>query len=260
MILEAHGKQHYEEGTGYFKNTLKKNKVNDAQKRKLALDHGITPERYFEINCKKSETEAIKADLLRSSLSQILKCDLVGLDWIELTKAAWKSEKLNILEMSVKNPEMSVRALAEHFGVSRDLVKEIQVNAGIYDSQKERKLGVKRQQARYHHRTQARNEKICQLKKDYPQASTQEIAELVGMERHAVYRILKQSGLYDEQTEKQNKNNKISTSKKRIKDCDIQTICQMKQDHPLLSAREAGRLTGHSHSTILSIWREFGLA
>ena len=63
VILEAHGKQHYEEGTGYFKNTLKKNKVNDAQKRKLALDHGITAERYFEINCKKSETEAIKADL-----------------------------------------------------------------------------------------------------------------------------------------------------------------------------------------------------
>ena len=80
------------------------------------------------------------------------------------------------------------------------------------------------------------------------------------MERHAVYRILKQSGLYDEQTEKQNKNNKISTSKKKIKDCDIQTICQMKLDRPLLSAREAGRLTGHSHSTILSVWREFGLA
>ena len=59
---------------------------------------------------------------------------------------------------------------------------------------------------------------------------------------------------------KQNKNFKISMSKKRIKDCDIQTICQMKQDHPLLSAREAGRLTGHSHSTILSVWREFGLA
>lgn len=260
VILEAHGKQHYEEGTGYFKNTLKKNKVNDAQKRKLALDHGIAAERYLEINCKKSETEAIKADLLRSSLSQILKCDLAGLDWIELTKAAWKSEKLNILEMSVKNPEMSVRALAEHFGVSRDLVKEVQVNAGIYNSQKERKLGVKRQQVRYHHRTQARNEKIRQLKKDRPQASTQEIAELVGMERHAVYRILKQSGLYDEQAEKQNKNFKISMSKKRIKDCDIQTICQMKQDHPLLSAREAGRLTGHSHSTILSVWREFGLA
>ena len=103
-------------------------------------------------------------------------------------------------------------------------------------------------------------EKICQMKKDRPQASTQEIAELVGMERHAVYRILKQSGLYDEQAEKQNKNFKISMSKKRIKDCDIQTICQMKQDHPLLSAREAGRLTGHSHTTILSVWREFGLA
>ena len=57
-----------------------------------------------------------------------------------------------------------------------------------------------------------------------------------------------------------NKNNKISTSKKKIKDCDIQTICQMKLDHPLLSSREAGRLTGHSHSTILSVWREFGLA
>lgn len=198
--------------------------------------------------------------MLRSSLSQILKCDLAELDWVELTKVAWKSEKLNILEMSVKNPEMSVRALAEHFGVSRDLVKEVQINAGIYDSQKERKLGVKRQQVRYHHRTQARNEKICQMKKDRPQASTQEIAELVGMERHAVYRILKQSGLYDEQAEKQNKNFKISMSKKRIKDCDIQTICQMKLDHPLLSAREAGRLTGHSHSTILSVWREFGLA
>ncbi len=78
------------------------------------------------------------------------------------------------------------------------------------------------------------------------------------MERHAVYRILKQSGLYDEQAEKQNKNFKISMSK-RIKDCDIQTICQMKQDHPLLSAR--GRPINRSQSQYNFIrLEEFGLA
>lgn len=119
--------------------------------------------------------------------------------------------------MSVKNPEMSVRALAKYFGVSRDLVKEVQVNAGIYDSQKERKLGVKRQQVRYHHRTQARNEKICQMKKDRPQASTQEIAELVGMERHAVYRILKQSGSTTNRQRNKTKIIKFPRLKRKLK-------------------------------------------
>ncbi|WP_370777404.1 hypothetical protein [Holdemania massiliensis] len=255
-IIEAHGKQHYEEGTGYFKNALKKNRTADLHKKQLACDHGIPPFRYIEINCRKSETEFIKNNLLRSPLPALLNSDLTELDWLQITRTAWKSEKLSILAYSLDNPDKSVRNIAKHFGVGRDLVKEVQVSAGIYDAAKERKLGVKRQQAFYADRTKLRDEKICQLKRSHPQFSTQDIAERVGMERHAVYRILLRKGLYDDQTEKANKHLKISASRKRIKDSEIRQICQLKLDNPEISAREAGRMTGHGHSTIMRIWSD----
>lgn len=80
ILIEAHGKQHYEQGTGYYRNTLEETQKNDDRKRSLALENGIAAEKYIVINCRKSETEYIKNSILQSGLPELLGADFGGLD------------------------------------------------------------------------------------------------------------------------------------------------------------------------------------
>lgn len=258
-IIEAHGKQHYEKGTGYYKNTLEKTQKNDAIKKELALKNGISVSNYIVLNCRKSETEYIKNSILKSPLPEILNANFEEIDWVNLTQIAWKSEKLSILKFCRDNPHASVREIAKQFGVSKDLVKEVQVNAEIYDVDKERKLGVKRQQELYYLKTKNRDAQICRLKEENPLYSTSDIAEIVGMERHAVYRIFKRNNLYDAQQEKQNKYLKIASARKKTRELDYDRICQYKISTPSLSARQVSILTGHTHGYVIKIWKENNL-
>ncbi len=259
ILIEAHGKQHYEQGTGYYRNTLEETQKNDDRKRSLALENGIAAEKYIVINCRKSETEYIKNSILQSGLPELLGADFGGLDWLELTQRAWKSEKLEILAYCKQYPQVSVREIAECFGVSRDLVKEVQVQAGIYNAGKEKELGRKRRRERYRLRTQERDAEICRLKATHPTCSTRDLAELVGMDRHSVCKILKRTGVYDPALEQKNRAFKISAARKRARAEEDGYICQYKAEHPDVSAREMGRLTGHSHGYIIRIWKEHHL-
>ena len=185
--------------------------------------------------------------------------DFSGLDWLALTQTAWKSEKLSILECSKENPNLSVRELSDIFGVSRDLVKEVQVNAGIYDVGKEKALGIKKQQELQHVRTRKRDGEICRLKVEHPSFSTSDIAGIVGMDRHSICRILKREGLYDPELEKRNRYANISSSRKKSRESDYDMICKYKVDFPDISARKVGSLTGHGHGYVSKVWRENNL-
>lgn len=229
------------------------------KKRALALENGISESKYVVIDCRKSETEYIKNNVLNSCLPEILSIDFSGLDWLSLTQIAWKSEKLSILEYIKDNPNLSVREISDTFGVSRDLVKEVQVNAGIYDVNKERDLGIKRQQDLQHIRTQKRDDEICKLKENHPSYSTSDIAEIVGMNRHSICRILKRKGLYNPELEKRNKYSNISSSRKKSRESDYDIICKYKMDFPGISARRVGLLTGHGHGYVIKVWRENNL-
>lgn len=62
MIIETHGRQHYEEASG-FKRTLAEEQENDRIKKELALANGV--EHYVEINCSKSELEWMKFNVYK---------------------------------------------------------------------------------------------------------------------------------------------------------------------------------------------------
>lgn len=89
MIIETHGGQHYEEGN-QFKKTLEEEQANDRYKKHLAKLNRI--KRYYQVDCRKSELEYIKNNIIKS-LGHLF--DLSKVDW-EL--AYIKSQKSKCIE------------------------------------------------------------------------------------------------------------------------------------------------------------------
>lgn len=82
MIIEAHGRQHYEEsnrGRG-----LREEQQNDKEKEKLALQNGIN--NYIILDCRESTEEYIKKSIFDSKLINCL--DLSNINWLECEEHA----------------------------------------------------------------------------------------------------------------------------------------------------------------------------
>lgn len=73
-IIETHGRQHYED---CYWGKASDAKLNDNAKEKLAKDHGI--KNYIVIDCRYSELEWIKDNIINSKLNDIF--DLSKIDW-----------------------------------------------------------------------------------------------------------------------------------------------------------------------------------
>ena len=84
-IVEVNGIQHYEETS--FKRTLLEEQENDKIKEKLAKENGI--ENYIIIDCRKSELEFIKNNILNSELNNLF--DLSKIDWLKCEKSAYSN-------------------------------------------------------------------------------------------------------------------------------------------------------------------------
>lgn len=90
LIIETHGIQHFEESPRG--RSLKEELENDRVKKELALANGI--EHYIVIDCRYSDMEYIKSNILNSELNEIF--DLSQIDWGECEKFALKSFSLEI--------------------------------------------------------------------------------------------------------------------------------------------------------------------
>jgi DNA-directed RNA polymerase subunit RPC12/RpoP len=82
MIIETHGEQHYIESNRG--KSLKEEQKNDAIKEILAKDNSI--ERYIIIDCRKSNLEFIKNNILESELSDLI--NISDVDWIQANEFA----------------------------------------------------------------------------------------------------------------------------------------------------------------------------
>ena len=76
-VLETHGMQHYK-WTGRGR-TLEEEQENDRIKYELALQNGIKEEEYVVIDCRYSDKEYIKNNILKSKLNKLF--DLSKVDW-----------------------------------------------------------------------------------------------------------------------------------------------------------------------------------
>lgn len=86
MIVETHGRQHYEGEIVWGQCDPKEVQLNDKHKEELANKNGI--QNYIVINCKRSELNWVKTNI-EDSLSHILPLD--GVDWQECHRSATSS-------------------------------------------------------------------------------------------------------------------------------------------------------------------------
>ena len=97
-IIEMHGVQHYKEDFKlYGSRSLQEEQENDNYKEQLAKENGITNDHYIAIDCRKSEMEWIKNNILKSNLTKIF--DLSNVDWDECNKYACKNLVFKIAEI-----------------------------------------------------------------------------------------------------------------------------------------------------------------
>ncbi len=90
-IIEVQGLQHFKESFKKIKSDrhireLKEEQENDRLKKKLAMQNGIKEENYIAIDCRKSELDWIKNNVLESRLNDIF--DLSNIDWLQCHKFA----------------------------------------------------------------------------------------------------------------------------------------------------------------------------
>jgi hypothetical protein len=87
IIVETHGEQHFKKSFNHSKSkTLKEEQENDELKKRLATENGIKKEDYIVVDCRKSEMEFIKSNILKSKLNDLF--DLSQIDWIKCHKFA----------------------------------------------------------------------------------------------------------------------------------------------------------------------------
>ena len=119
MIIETHGIQHYEEKSSNSKfNPLKEIQKNDRYKEKLAKENGI--DHYIIIDCRKSELEWIKNNILNSELNNYFDFDEI--DWKNINKLSLSSISYDIATAYKNNSNLTTVELADMFKISTNSV------------------------------------------------------------------------------------------------------------------------------------------
>lgn len=99
-IIETHGSGHY---TKTFETcggkTLEKEQENDKIKKELALQNGIKEENYIIIDCKYSELEYIKSNIMNSELPKLLSFKEEDINWLKCHEYACKSRVKEICNL-----------------------------------------------------------------------------------------------------------------------------------------------------------------
>lgn len=93
IIIEAHGRQHYEEVliAKEQKRYLKDEQENDILKLNLALNNGIKNSNYIVLDCRESNINFIKKSILASNLPHLLNFKEEDVDWDMCDKFASQS-------------------------------------------------------------------------------------------------------------------------------------------------------------------------
>lgn len=120
MIIETHGIQHYEKKKGFYK-TLGEEQENDRCKEKLARENRI--ENYVVIDCRYSDLEWIKDNILKSKLNELF--DLSKINWLKCEESALKNTVKEVCEYwKNKNDNETTNDLAKIFKCSRSAITQ----------------------------------------------------------------------------------------------------------------------------------------
>lgn len=121
LIIEMHGGFHYDNSDG-FKN-LEYNKENDLLKYNLAIENGIKPENYIVIDCRKSDINYIKNNVLLSHLSNIY--DLSNVNWENIDLNSTKSILVEVcFHWNNKLNEENVKSVSDKFKIEKSTLRK----------------------------------------------------------------------------------------------------------------------------------------
>ena len=115
-IVEVHGEQHYRDT---YWTSLKYESNNDIYKKELALSNGIT--NYFEIDCKKSESDYIINSIVKSNILNLLEVDYAQIDFTKCDKYATRNIVKDVCDYysNVDNVPINI---AKHFGLYKSTI------------------------------------------------------------------------------------------------------------------------------------------
>ena len=139
MIIETHGMQHYKDCWGKAKDVQE----NDRIKYELALQNGIKDGDYIVIDCRHSNKEWIKNNILSSKLNELFDLEK-RINWDKCEEFALKNLIKEVCDYWDNKEEWeTTTTLAEVFGLSREaIVDYLKKGVGLgwckYDAKKER--------------------------------------------------------------------------------------------------------------------------
>lgn len=141
IIIEVHGIQHYEESRRG--RSLKEEQENDKLKEELALGNGIR--HYIIIDCRESNLQYIKSNILYSELNELF--DLSNIDWVQCGEYAIKNKVKEVCNRY--NTGVFIGDLAKEFGINRNTIRRYlkkgnELGWCKYDPKEERKRSSKR--------------------------------------------------------------------------------------------------------------------
>ena len=118
-IIEVHGEQHYKESKSFTRKVLKDEQENDKFKKELALKNGI--KYYIVIDCRKSDLEYIKNNILNSELNELF--DLSKVDWVQCGEYALRNKVKEVCDYYSKHQRISTVDLAKEFGMGKTTIR-----------------------------------------------------------------------------------------------------------------------------------------
>ena len=145
MIIEAHGKQHYEDNKGSWNITLDEQKNIDLIKQELAIANGI--KHYIILDCRESEMDWIKKSIETSKIIFLLNIDLNKVNWDKIQCDSLKSDVLKVCEMWNENKDFTTMDIANQLNLSqitvtRYLHKGSEVGLCDYSCNEGKKRGI----------------------------------------------------------------------------------------------------------------------
>lgn len=122
-IIEANGLQHYKDCFKAIKKarTLFEEQENDRIKKELAINNGIKKENYIIIDCRKSDLEFIKNNILNSRLNDIF--DLSKIDWQKCHEFACNSLVKIVCELWNNELKHSIIKIAKRIKLERGTIR-----------------------------------------------------------------------------------------------------------------------------------------
>lgn len=122
LIIEMHGRQHYDDKC--FERMNKKDfqyeVENDKLKKQIAIYNGIKKENYIVIDCRESDFDFIKGNIVKSRLNDLF--NLSSVDWNIIKNNSIKNRLSQIVDLW--NDGKTVRYIKEYFKTSSNPILE----------------------------------------------------------------------------------------------------------------------------------------